>query len=132
MYNNYNYNRSRSVSSPTTLGIPERWERALTYVGLWFTGILFLLIERRNETVRRHAAQSTLIFGVLGLIGLAVKVLGGLLGGAWVVGPLFAFGFGAIAALLGGVTFIAWITLMILALVSRKTIFTGPRYDRYL
>lgn len=126
----YNYNQN-NYSAPTTLGIPERWERVLCYVGGWITGIIFLLIEQRNETVRRHAAQSTLVFGGLSILGFIVKVIGGLLGHIWVVGGLFAFGFGAIGWLIGLVTFVAWVGLMILAYGSAKTIFTGPRYERY-
>jgi uncharacterized membrane protein len=127
----YNYNRNE-YSAPTSLGIPERWERVLTYLGGWVTGIIFLLIEKRNQTVRRHAAQSTLIFGVLSILGFIADVLGGLLGHIWVVGPLFGFGFGAIGWLVSVVTFVAWIGLMILAFVSAKTLITGPRYERYM
>ncbi|HZC05576.1 MAG TPA: hypothetical protein VE338_08040 [Ktedonobacterales bacterium] len=127
----YNYNQN-NYSAPTTLGIPERWERVLTYLGGWFTGILFLLIEQRNQTVRRHAAQSTLIFGGLGILGLIVKLLGGALGSVWVVGGVLGFAFGVVGWLLGVVMFVAWIGLMILAFVSAKTLFTGPRYERYM
>jgi uncharacterized membrane protein len=126
----YNYNQN-NYSAPTTLGIPERWERVLCYAGFWVTGIIFLLIERRNETVRRHAAQSTVVFGGLSILGWIVSLVGGLLGHIWVVGPLLGFGFGAIGWLIGLVTFVAWVGLMILAYGSAKTIFTGPRYERY-
>lgn len=127
----YNYNQN-NYSAPTTLGIPERWERVLTYLGGWITGILFLLIEQRNQTVRRHAAQSTVVFGALGILGFIVKVLGGALSQIWVIGPLFGIGFGAIGVLVGLVVFIAWISLMILAYFSAKTIITGPRYERFM
>lgn len=127
----YNYNQNE-YSAPTTLGIPERWERVLTYLFGWVTGIIFLLIEQRNQTVRRHAAQSTVVFGVLGILGLVVKLLGAGLSHIWVVGPLFGFGFGAIGWLLGVVGFVAWIGLMILAFVSAKTFLSGPRHERFM
>jgi uncharacterized membrane protein len=127
----YNYNQNE-YSAPTTLGIPERWERVLTYLGGWVTGIIFLLIEQRNQTVRRHAAQSTLVFGVLSILGIIVKVLGGLLGHIWVIGPLFGFGFGAIGWVLSVVGFVAWIGLMILAYMSAKTFLSGPRHERFM
>ena len=127
----YNYNQNE-YSAPTTLGIPERWERVLTYVGGWITGIIFLLIERRNETVRRHAAQSTIVFGALSIIGWLVSLLGGALSHIWVVGGILGFGFGAIGVLIGIVTFVAWVGLMILAYNSAKTFIAGPRYDRYM
>jgi len=127
----YNYNQN-NYSAPTTLGIPERWERVLTYLGGWITGIIFLLIEQSNQTVRRHAAQSTVIFGALSIVGLLARVLGGLLGHIPLIGGLFDFGFGAIAGLVGFVWFVAWVGLMIMAYFSPKTLITGPRHERYL
>lgn len=127
----YNYNQN-NYSAPTTLGIPERWERLLCYVGGWVTGIIFLLIEQRNQTVRRHAAQSTIVFGGLTILGWIVSLLGGALSHIWVVGGILGFGFGAIGWVLGVIGFIAWITLMILAFTSPKTFLTGPRYERYM
>lgn len=127
----YNYNRN-DYSAPTTLGIPERWERVLTYLGGWITGIIFLLIEQSNQTVRRHAAQSTVIFGALSILGLIARVLGGVLGHIPLIGGVFDFGFGAIAGLLGFAWFVAWVGLMILAYLSPKTIISGPRHERYL
>ena len=127
----YNYNQN-NYSAPTTLGIPERWERVLCYAGFWVTGIIFLLIERRNQTVRRHAAQSTVVFGGLSILGWIVGLLSGALSHIWVVGPVLGFGFGAIGWILGLVTFVAWIGLMILAFSSAKTFIAGPRYERYM
>jgi uncharacterized membrane protein len=127
----YNYNQS-NYSAPTVLGIPERWERVLTYVGGWITGIIFLLIERRNETVRRHAAQSTIVFGGLSILAWLASSLGWALGHIWVIGGIFSFGFGAIGWIIGLVTFVAWVALMILAFTNSKTFIAGPRYDRYM
>ena len=127
----YNYNRS-DYSAPTTLGIPERWERVLTYLFGWVTGIIFLLVEQRNQTVRRHAAQSTLIFGALSILGFVVGVLGGALGHIPLIGWIFGAGFGLVGGLIGVVWFVAWIGLMILAYFSAKTLLTGPRYERFL
>lgn len=127
----YNYNRS-NYSAPTVLGIPEKWERVLCYVGGWITGILFLLIEQRNQTVRRHAAQSTVVFGALSILGFLVGALGGLLSHIWFIGPIFALGFGLIGGLIGIVMFAAWVVLMLLAYASSKTFLSGPRYERYM
>ncbi len=40
----------------------------LCYVGFWVTGIIFLIIERKNKTVRFHAMQSLVVFGILNII----------------------------------------------------------------
>lgn len=127
----YKYNQS-NYSAPTVLGIPEKWERVLTYVGGWVTGILFLLIEHRNQAVRRHAAQSTVVFGALSILGFLVHALGGLLSQIWVIGPIFGLIGGFIGGLIGIIMFAAWVVLMLLAYASAKTFLAGPRYERYL
>jgi len=40
----------------------------LCYLGIWVTGILFLIIERNNKTVRFHAMQSLVTFGILHIV----------------------------------------------------------------
>ena len=52
----------------TSIGLNENVVGALCYIGFWFTGILFLLIERENKFVRFHAMQSVLVFIPLALI----------------------------------------------------------------
>lgn len=130
MYNYNQYNRN-SYSAPTTLGISERWERVLCYLGGWITGLIFLLIERQNQTVRRHASQSMFVFGVLSILGFLVNIFGAGLGHIPVVGPLFGAGFGLIAGLLSFIGFVLWIVLMVLAYVSPKTFIAGPRWERF-
>jgi uncharacterized membrane protein len=115
---------NQNYSSPTTLGIDERWERVLAYAFIWVSGLILLFVEHRNQTVRRHAMQSVIVFGSLGLIGL----LAGWLSGIWLIGPLF----GLIAGLVGFVTFALWILLMVLAYFNPNTIFVGPRNARYV
>lgn len=127
------YNRGR-YSSPqmyghTTLGIPEKWERVLAYAGVWVTGLILLVIER-NPVVRRHAKQSVVVFGTLSILGWLVSAFGGLLGHIWVIGFLFAVGFGAVGALIGVVTFIAWVGLMLMGYFSPNTLFVGSRRNR--
>lgn len=115
---------NRNYSNPTSLGIDERWERVLAYAGIWISGLILLFIEQRNQTVRRHAMQSVMIFGALGLIGL----LGGLLSNILVIG----FFFGLIGSIAGLLTFVLWILLMVLAYFNPNTIFVGPRNARYV
>jgi uncharacterized membrane protein len=107
----YNY-RSR-MSAPTTLGIDERIERVLCYALGWITGLIFLVIEQRNATVRRHAWQSVVVFGTL---NLATFVLG-ILSHIFIIGLLF----GVLGWIVGVVSFVLWIVLMIFAFVSPAT-----------
>lgn len=74
---------------------------ALTYLGGFITGIIFLLVEKKNKFIRFHAMQSTITFGgifILHIIGTFIPLLG------WVLG-----------ALLSIVSLILWIILMIKA-----------------
>jgi uncharacterized membrane protein len=120
------YNQRNSYSSPTVLGIEERFERPLTYVLGWVSGLIFLLIERRNVTVRRHAFQSVVVFGGLSIISLLLGLIGTLTGWIPVLGGIVGFGLGAIGI---GVTIIgvlAWILLIVLSFLSPET-FIGNR-----
>ena len=113
----YNY-RSR-MSAPTTLGIDERIERVLCYVFGWVTGLIFLVIEQRNSTVRRHAMQSLVVFGTL---NLATFVLG-ILSKIFIIGLLFCvFGW-----IVGAFSFVLWIVLMVFAFVSPATFIGDSR-----
>jgi uncharacterized membrane protein len=123
------YNQRNSYSSPTVLGIDERFERPLTYVLGWITGIVFLLIERRNVAVRRHAYQSVVVFGVLTILSIVISIFGGLLGGIPLIGALFGLGFGALGILVGIVTVLAWIFFIFMAFVSPETFIGNPRRD---
>ena len=113
----YNY-RSR-MTEPTTLGIDERIERVLCYALGWITGLIFLVIEQRNSTVRRHAWQSLVVFGTLGLLGLVLNILSHII----LIGLLFAF----LGWIVWVVTIILWIALMVFAWVSPATFVGSSR-----
>src|SRR5215470_5834180 len=126
----YNYNPRGQLSSPTVLGIDERLERVLCYVGIWVTGLIFLVIEHRNRTVRRHALQSVIVFGVLSIVLAIISLFGGVLGSIFLIGWIFSFGFGLVHALVWAVGAILWVLLMIAAYVSPATFITdrGSRF----
>ena len=46
----------------TVLGVSENLEALLCYALGWVTGLIFLLIEPKNEFVRFHALQSLVTF----------------------------------------------------------------------
>ncbi len=119
---------NRNYSSPSSLGISERWERVLAYAFVWVSGLILLFVEHRNQTVRRHAMQSVIIFGTLSIVGWIAGSFGHLLG--WV--PLLGGLFGMLAGLIGFVTFVLWILLMVLTYFNASTIFVGPRHTRYV
>jgi uncharacterized membrane protein len=87
----------------------------LCYVGFWVTGIIFLIIERKNRLVRFHAMQSLVVFGILNIIwGTATSFSWGIWGwgywGGWYGYPGHVFvSPGAIAGtVIFGIFFAFW------------------------
>jgi len=73
----------------------------LCYLGIWVTGIIFLVIEQKNKFVRFHAIQSIIVFGILSVASAIltwIPFVGGFFGG--IIGVLFL---------------ILWIVLMVKA-----------------
>lgn len=139
MYN-YTPNRDylgRTTSGVTSLGISERWERMLCYsLGLfglgWLSGLIMLLLERRNVNVQRHAKQAILVFGAISIIGLILALVGGGLGWIPVLGAVAHGTTAVLGWLLGLISFALWVVLEVLAFLGPKTLFLGPRWDRFL
>lgn len=76
----------------TAMGMDENLEALLSYVFVWVSGLVFLILETRSKYVRFHALQSLITFLLLSVIGLilrAIPVIGWFLGG--IVIPVFAF-----------------------------------------
>ena len=85
--------------SNSTTGLKSNIAGLLCYVLGWITGLVFILIEQKDSSVRFHAMQSIITFGSLTLISLLsgfIPFLGGL-----------------IAPLLSILGLILWIVLMI-------------------
>lgn len=59
----------------TDLGMDEKLEALLTYVLGFVTGIVFLILEKKNKFVRFHAMQSTIFFGGLFVVQLVLGVI---------------------------------------------------------
>jgi uncharacterized membrane protein len=120
-----------SYEGPTVLGIPEKWERVLCYALLWISGIVLLIIEQRNQNVRRHAAQSVIVFGALSILGAISGLFGGWLGGIFFIGLFFHFVFGLLGLAVQIATVGLWLLLMLMA-YSRPTYVLpfGRTYER--
>ena len=90
--------KARRGSSDTT-GLPYNVASLLCYLGMWVTGIIFLVLEQKDERVRFHAAQSIVTFGTLLVLSTLLRFIP-------VVGWLFATAGGT-------AMFIIWIVLMV-------------------
>ena len=100
-------------TSESSLGTPEHIAIAIAYALGWLTGLVVLLVEKHNDTVRYHAAQSVVIFGAITLVNLLI--------------PIFPFSSLNLLFLnlLSLVTLIAWIALIVTAL-SKKPLTIEP------
>lgn len=70
-----------AATKKIAFGLDEKTASTLSYVLGWISGLVFLLAEKDNKTVRFHAMQSLLFFGGLTVISL-VPVIG------WLLWPL--------------------------------------------
>jgi uncharacterized membrane protein len=92
-----------------TFGLEENVASALCYVLVWVTGIIFLLIEKENKTVKFHAWQSIATF-------LPLTILMWILSSLW----FFFFAFLWLVWLIDLVMFILWLVLMYKAYTGEK------------
>jgi uncharacterized membrane protein len=107
--------RSGGGSSPSrTLGLSPPVAAALSYSLTFVTGVVFYLLAD-DRFVRFHAAQSTLVFGILVALNVALSVLVGLVAVVPGVGGVLVRIVGVAAALTGPVGLVLWVALMYLA-----------------
>lgn len=104
----------------SSTGLATNVASLLTYVLGWVTGLVFLLIEKKDETVRWHAAQSfvvflgvTVVFFALSIIGIILAMLPFLHFLTW---PLM----GLLFPILQLGVFVLWILLMVKAYQGQK------------
>ena len=90
----------------TSTGLKENVAGLLCYVLTWVTGIVFLIIEPENKTIRFHAIQSIVVFGSLTVISMIFSWIPWI---GWIIGGII------------GITgFILWIVLMVKAYQGEK------------
>lgn len=71
--------------SKTSVGLPKNTTAALCYVGVWVTGLIFLLLEKEDKFIRFHAMQSLVAFGALTVFTM-VPIVG------WLLSPFVMIG----------------------------------------
>jgi len=104
----------------TSTGLEENVAGLLCYVLGWVTGIIFLLIEQENKSIRFHATQSIIVFGVLNVAGIVLR---------WV-----PWAGGALSGIVGAIAFILWVVLMYKAYQGEKykLPWAGDQADRFV
>src|SRR5690625_2448986 len=86
------------TKDPSSLNLDQNLAGLLSYLGMVVTGIIFLIIEKKNKFVRFHAMQSICFFAA---IWIATFVLGFIPFIGWMLSGLISFA-----------GFIGWIVLM--------------------
>lgn len=56
------------LEAQRSTGLKPNVAGLLCYLGFWVTGIIFLIIERKDRWIRFHAMQSLITFGILSII----------------------------------------------------------------
>jgi uncharacterized membrane protein len=92
-----------------TFGLDENIAAALTYFLGFVTGILFLIMEKENKTVRFHAMQSTIVSVVWVVVVVILGMFLFFLPFGWVISNLIS-----LAGLL------VWLFLMYKAYTGEK------------
>jgi uncharacterized membrane protein len=92
---------NRGQEEMTVSGLQRNAAAALSYLGGWITGVVFLVLEQKNQFVRFHAAQSIVVFGFLHILSAALHPIP-------FVGQFFNI-------VVGVAAFVLWIVLMVKA-----------------
>jgi len=107
-------NEKQKFSGESSTSLKPNDAGLLCYVGAWVSGIVFLIIEKKNTLVRFHAMQSLVCFAILSIIiNIADAVRG------WAIwasqrGPFFPLEVAttAVFGIFLAITFVLWIVLM--------------------
>ena len=70
-------------------GIDKKTGAILSYLLWWITGIIFLFVGKNDPDVKFHAAQSTIFFGGITIIGFIIREISAFSG--FTLGALLAF-----------------------------------------
>ncbi len=94
----------------TSTGLQENVAGLLCYVLGWVSGIIFLVLEKDNKTVRFHAIQSIAVFGVL---NVACPIIVAIF--SWI--PILNV---IVSSIVGALVLAIWIFLMVTAILEKK------------
>jgi uncharacterized membrane protein len=116
--------KSEEIKSST--GLDSNIAGLLSYVLGWITGLIFFLLEEKDEFVRFHAMQSIIVFGAI----TVVEIVLGLFRLIPYVGVLFL----VLQSLVGLIAFVLWVVLMVKAYQGAryKLPWAGELAEKYL
>lgn len=93
------------MAKKSVFNLDQNVASALAYLGLMFSGLFFLVMERENKEVRFHALQSTITFSFLWVLRFVLRLF-----------PIFG---GMFASIVSFVICAAVIVLVFMAFMGR-------------
>jgi uncharacterized membrane protein len=96
----------------TETGLEPNVAGLLCYVLGWVTGLVFLLMEKKDKFVRFHAIQSIIVFGAISVVSFVIGML------SWI--PWVGIFFLVLTYIIGLFALILWIVLMLKAYAGKK------------
>jgi uncharacterized membrane protein len=101
----------QASAGDSTTGLSPNVAGLLCYVGIWVTGIVFLIIEKKNTLVRFHAMQSLVSFGILITVINIADAVRGWTAWRWLFYPQWILA-NLIFVVFLTITIVLWIVLM--------------------
>ena len=119
------HEETKRDKTKSSTGLESNIAGLLSYVLGWITGLIFLLIEDKDEYVRYHAMQSIIVFGAITVIEIVLEFFGLI--------PYVDVVFLALQGLVGLFAFVLWIVLMVKAYqgVRYKLRWAGELAEKY-
>ena len=114
-----------SEERTSSTGLESNVAALLSYVLGWITGLVFFLLEQKDEYVRFHAMQSIIVFGAVSAVGIVFSFL------AWI--PFIGILFIVLQVIIGIAAFVLWIVLLVKAYQGErfKLPWAGELAERY-
>lgn len=98
------------AASQTSTGLDPKLAGLLCYILGIITGLIFFLIEKSNDVVRFHAAQSIVFSGSVIVLWIVLMIVGLILTSiSWTLGNVF----GLLTLVLWLGLFVVWVVLLI-------------------
>jgi uncharacterized membrane protein len=109
----------------SSTGLESNLAGLLSYVLGWITGLIFFLLEEKDEYVRYHAMQSIIVFGAVTVVEIVL--------GFFRLIPYIEVLFVALQGLVGLFAFVIWVVLMVKAYqgVRYKLPWAGELAEKY-
>ena len=106
------------AAGQTSTGLDPKLAGLLCYILGIITGLIFFLIEKSNDVVRFHAAQSIVFSGSVIVLWIVLVILGAIIATiSWTLGNLYSL-----------LTLIVWLGLFVLWVVLLIKGYSGQKW----